>query len=89
MRLGGLGTWLAIACLTDRYSRIASWMFVRASASDFPWDQHPGSAGTETLKPSEVLRTVTSYFTEAILTDLKSPKAAAPGGRQAPWVPRR
>ena len=32
-----------------RYSRIASWMFSSASCSVSPWDQHPGSPGTDTL----------------------------------------
>jgi hypothetical protein len=31
-----------------RYSRIASRMLVRASDSVAPWDQHPGSPGTDT-----------------------------------------
>jgi hypothetical protein len=37
-----------------RYSRIASWMFSRASSSVAPCDQQPGSPGQETLKPSSL-----------------------------------
>lgn len=46
-----------------RYSRIASRMFSRASCPVFPWDQHPGKPGHETLKPSSDSCRTTLYFT--------------------------
>ena len=42
---------------------MASWMLVRASSSVSPSDQHPGSAGTDTLvsRSSETFRATDEY----------------------------
>src|SRR3990172_8157618 len=54
----------------SRYSRIASWMFSRASCSVFPCDQHPGNPGQETLKPSSDSCKTTLYFIATPLAGL-------------------
>jgi len=55
------------SCLgTSRYSRIASWMFAKASFSVAPCDQHPGRPGQETLYPSSVCIKATGYFTPSL-----------------------
>jgi hypothetical protein len=47
---------------TARYSRMASRIFSNASCSVAPWDQQPGSPGTETLTPSSERCNATLYF---------------------------
>src|SRR5260370_141381 len=45
-----------------RYSRMASWMFAKASSSVSPSDQQPGKPGTETLIPSSERWSATLYL---------------------------
>lgn len=58
LRFCGLASCLA----TDRYSRIPSWMFGKASSSVAPCDQQPGRPGQETLYPSSVRTKATGYL---------------------------
>ena len=41
---------------------MVSRMFLVASASVLPWDQQPGSPGTQTAYPSSVCLSATVYF---------------------------
>src|SRR5438105_4092885 len=53
---------VANSSITSKYSRIASLMFARASASVAPCEWQPGKPGTETAKPSSDSSMSTVYF---------------------------
>src|SRR5437762_1178912 len=58
---------LASSASAASHSRMASWMFFRASSCVLPWEWQPRSAGQLTETPSSCSINLTRYFVESFL----------------------